>query len=785
MINSIRLTFLLILAMTSYAQVGSWENLPTLTEIRALIPLENNVLIASDGGVLVFDRADESFLYDVYGMQTNNLDVKAIYIDPDSLLWVGSKSPGPIIEVFDLKTNTRQQVEFVDLEEVNSFVQVGDSIYTTYQDGLEGGLLLFRIGTDKIEYLDQFNNFPDQNSLDLTAVGDVFTLNGKLIFRTNNHILYVELDGSNLKDPVNWKVIFAPNTGSDINQLIPYGDDLLLTLGDRLYRYNFSGFTELFSTGSPILDMREDPEIAGRLVLATQDDIYEYNVESGEDNQLVSQNGIQNIGVYEGEIWVGSSSDFLSVLSEQSYMTFSANRPSDHFFNQMMTNSKGELVGAAYNGISIHADEGWRTVRAGSENGSFDDDLYDWNKMIIDTLEYRGYAVVEDMITDHEGKFYLSIQGRGVLKFDSVEPDESAFYDATDGVLEPTFNSETFILPTQMASDSRNNIWLTTKFVREGGHVLTILGPAGEINHIDQDEGGLSSRTVKSIAIDENDLVWTGSQVRSELQALGGIHLIAPVEGADQPEWNVSALIGSPLASNEILQLEIDSQNTLWILTTSGVQSMTLPDTWLNSTELSNWANLHMTPKLNDYYYYWQLTDYNVTGIEIDQRGNHWFLSSNAGVHVLQDNGRWINGGFGYNTGNSDLIDNEIYSMAFDPQSGQAFFSTPKGISILKTAFAEPKENYSGIHIYPQPFKPANHDRVIIQGLMDNSSVKILTVSGMLVRELSSQDDTVQGYEAQWDGRDTAGDLVGSGVYILYLFNEDGVVSSQKLALLR
>ena len=187
----------------------------------------------------------------------------------------------------------------------------------------------------------------------------------------------------------------------------------------------------------------------------------------------------------------------------------------------------------------------------------------------------------------------------------------------------------------------------------------------------------------------------------------------------------------------------------------------------------------------SDYYYYWQLTDYNVTSMEIDQRGNHWFLSANAGVHVLQENGRWINGGYGYNTGNSNLLDNEIYSVAFDGESGRAYFSTPKGISILNTPFANPKENFSNIHIYPQPFNPNIHEKVVIQGLMDNSSVKILTITGQLVRELTFQTDDVQGYEAQWDGKDTAGDLVGSGVYILYLFSEEGVAATQKMAVIR
>ncbi|MEA3288500.1 MAG: hypothetical protein U9Q77_14165 [Candidatus Marinimicrobia bacterium] len=774
--------YLLIVSLTVQAQVGNWNNLPTLTEIRTLLPLEDKVILASNGGVLVYTKSQGTFTFGIHGEQTDNLDVNSIFIDSDSLLWVGSRSPGPIVEVIDLVTNLRYPVEFVDLDQVNSFVQIGDSVYATYQNDLEGGILLYRKTNGKIEYLDQFSNFPDLGSLDLTSVGDIQYLDGKLIFRTTKNILWVELDGSNLKDPINWNIVTIPSNDLKISSMISYGDIILAGCDNILYEYDFQELNELVVAGAKIIDIPENQTSDGWITMATAWGIYEYNLVSGDYEQLQSKAGILSAGAYNNEVWLASTVDFLSLWTPQTYAVYSANRPRDHFFNRMLIVPNGDLVGAAHGGISIQTSLGWRTIRPGGSNSSFDEGLYNWDEMIVDTLEYRGNAVVEDLIIDHDDNLYFALQGRGVLKLGSG----SVFYDATNAVLEPTFDSDAYILPTQMAVDSHNNVWLTTKFIRQGGNALTILGSDGAVHHVAQGQTGIDSRTVKSIAIDNNDLVWIGSQVRTELQASGGIHFI-DFHGnvGSTGEYSISSLKSAPLASNEILQLEVDARNTLWILTPSGVQSMLLPDTWRNSTELKNWASIHMTTKDPEFYYYWQLTDYNVTGIEIDQRGNHWFLSSNAGVHVLQDNGRWINGGYGYNTGNSDLLDNEIYSIAFDPISGQTYFSTPKGISILNTPFADPKENYSSIHIYPQPFNPTIHEQVIIQGLMDHSSVKILTISGTMVRELTSQAYEVQGFEAHWDGRDTGGDLVGSGVYLLYLFNEDGAASSQKLAVLR
>ncbi|MBC8376612.1 MAG: hypothetical protein H8E26_11255 [FCB group bacterium] len=786
--TSFRLLFLLLSGIAAYSQVGTWEKIPTLTEIRTMLPLEDEIILASDGGLLSFNNASGLFTYGIQGETTENLDLNSTYIDSDNLLWIGARSPGPIVEVMDLNTSRFLRVEFVDLDATNSFVQVGDSVYATYQDGLEGGLLLYRKDAGAIEYLDIFNNFPNQNTMELSFVGDIGYVDGKLYFRTNHEIVWVELDGRNLKDPVNWNVDDLPAGAADMSRSLPHMNSVLLAAGSSVYEYNFDEYLELFTSDDVIIDMHESPTESDILILATDVGLDSLNIQSGIDIPIYSIAQIKSIELIGDEIWVASTTDFLSIYKNQLYEHYSANRPRDHSFNKMLVDASDQLIGGSFNGLSIYSDLGWRTIRAGNFNSDFDVSLYNWDEMIVDTLNYVGNAVVEDMVADGNGNTFFALQGRGVFKLDDEQPGESRYFGASDGSFEPTFDSDVYVLPGQMSVDSKHNVWATTKFVREGGGVISILTPEDSVYHIYQYQGGLNSRSVKSIAIDDNDMIWLGSQVRTELQASGGIDFLEIVGGSLQSdmEINVSHLsTDSPLASNEILQLEVDTHNTLWILTPSGVQSMPLPERWLTSSELRNHASLYMTPKEADYYYYWQLTDYNITSFEVDQRGNRWFLSDNAGVHVLQDNGRWINGGYGYNTSNSGLLDNEIYSAAFDGETGQTYLSTPKGISILNTPFAQPKETYSSMHIYPQPFNPDIHEKVIIQGLMDNSSVRILTVQGTLVKELTYLNDDVQGYEAQWDGRDEAGDKVGSGVYILFLFNDEGEAASQKLAVLR
>lgn len=761
------------------AQVGTWTNIPTMTEIRSIHPTGDQIFLATDGGVISFDPDSETFKQGIYSQETENLDVNVLFLDSDSLLWVGSRSPGPVVEVFDLNDGSRVPVDFVDLDQITSFTQVGDSIYATYTDGIEGGLVLYRKSNSMVEYLDQFSHFPTVASAGLTEANDLVHIDGKLVFRSQRFILWSTIGGTNLKDPQNWHYSPLPTSRSQINRMSKFKDSLLVAADEYLYTYNYSDLRTIFIASDDITDIATAAEDASTIIFSVAGSVQEFNTSDNSITTIQSIAGVSNLARAGDHLWAGSDANFLSHLNDGNYTSYSANRPRDHLFNKMIVNQDGDLIASARNGLNLLTDLGWRTVIPGNVSGSFNESRYDWNTMIIDTLAYKGAAVVEDMVRDHEDNVFIALQGRGVLKVDGKLMGESTFYTASDNVMEPTFNSDTYVLPGQMAVDSENNVFLTNKLIADGGSSLTILTPEDSVYHLLYDPAALSSRSVKSIAIDNNDLIWVGSQIRAELQANGGIHFISRAGLFDGGQKQVSYLSGDPLTSNEVLQLEVDQQNTLWILTTAGVQSMPLPPNWLNNNELRNWANLYMTDT------YWQLTDFNVTGIEIDQRGNRWFLSTNAGVHVYQANGRWINDGFGYNTSNSDLSDNTVYAIAFHGESGESFVSTSKGISVLKTPFANPKPDYSALHIYPQPFKPGVHEHVIVQGLMDNSSIKVLTISGQLVKDLRSEDDNILGYEAQWDGRDHAGDLVGSGVYLLYIFNEDGTTASQKIAVVR
>ena len=113
----------------------------------------------------------------------------------------------------------------------------------------------------------------------------------------------------------------------------------------------------------------------------------------------------------------------------------------------------------------------------------------------------------------------------------------------------------------------------------------------------------------------------------------------------------------------------------------------------------------------------------------------------------------------------------------------RVYVGTANGLTSFETPSILPVESFNGLNIYPNPLilKDGNI-LVTIDGLIRNTDIKIVTVSGKLVREFSSPG----GRTAFWDGRDDNGNLVNSGIYIVIAFDQEGnSVETGKIAVLR
>jgi len=113
-------------------------------------------------------------------------------------------------------------------------------------------------------------------------------------------------------------------------------------------------------------------------------------------------------------------------------------------------------------------------------------------------------------------------------------------------------------------------------------------------------------------------------------------------------------------------------------------------------------------------------------------------------------------------------------------ESGFALL-TPDGVTGTDTPKA-PEASYLSQN-YPNPFNPTTR---IAFGLSAPAhvSLRIYDAAGRLVRALVNEERRAGRYEESWDGRDSNGSSVASGIYF-YRLTAGSFEETRKLALMR
>ena len=131
---------------------------------------------------------------------------------------------------------------------------------------------------------------------------------------------------------------------------------------------------------------------------------------------------------------------------------------------------------------------------------------------------------------------------------------------------------------------------------------------------------------------------------------------------------------------------------------------------------------------------------------------------------------------------NGKLIDNNVRTITADGRTGTLYFGTTSGLASLTTPAVTPEPEFTELFIYPNPVTVPDQALVTIDGLVERSSIRILSIDGTLVRLLP----TPGGRLGYWDGRDASGTFVASGGYLVVAASEDGSrVATGKVAVLR
>ena len=166
--------------------------------------------------------------------------------------------------------------------------------------------------------------------------------------------------------------------------------------------------------------------------------------------------------------------------------------------------------------------------------------------------------------------------------------------------------------------------------------------------------------------------------------------------------------------------------------------------------------------------------DYLLSGVDIrailvDKNNRKWFGTNGNGLYLIAaDN---ITTLAHFTKANSQLLSDNILSLAINDATGELFIGTDQGLcsytgNISDSSNGMTKDN---VWAYPNPVKPDYTGAITITGLENGASVKIVTSNGVLVNE-----GTASNGEYKWYGINRDGKRVASGVYMVEVATSEG-----------
>ncbi len=220
-----------------------------------------------------------------------------------------------------------------------------------------------------------------------------------------------------------------------------------------------------------------------------------------------------------------------------------------------------------------------------------------------------------------------------------------------------------------------------------------------------------------------------------------------------------------------------DKEGNIWIGTNVGPLYLT-PDAITSGSDVFTQFKVPRNDGTN--YADYLLSNVDIKCITIDGAGRKWMGTGNGAYLISADN---LTQEAFFHKDNSELLSDEINSIAINGANGEVFFATTKGLCSYISDATTPSTEMSkdNVYAYPNPVEPNYTGSISVVGLSMDADVKITTATGYLVYQGRSN-----GGSFTWNGCDMDGKRVASGIYNVITAKSDGSKGTVcKIAIIR
>ena len=374
---------------------------------------------------------------------------------------------------------------------------------------------------------------------------------------------------------------------------------------------------------------------------------------------------------------------------------------------------------------------------------------------------------------------------------------EFSSYDTTNQIIDGYWgiyseHENMNMVINEITKDHHGNIWVTNPFCERYGNLLAIQSAGNNTwSHVNIPDS--NSFRPQTIAFDQSNRAWIGfiyDALEDRIYSSGGIKVFG-YSDMSQDHWSDSSWISidnpeklpgnDPYAS--VWSIVFDKMNYIWILNEKGVRSYV----GYNYNRLDKTITLDPftvsdeNENIIPYDFLSHISYAKGNKIRVDSQNNKWIIT-HQGVWVTEDGINFWPSEEGLHPDNSGLLSDIVYDVAFDNDKGLAYLATDKGISILQIPFSNNPEKKQSMYISPNPFIMPDDEGVIIKNVPSNSIIKIMTITGTLIKEIKLPPNQSQ---AIWDGTNEQGQQVGTAVYLVAAHHSSEQNKVSKIAVIR
>lgn len=351
-------------------------------------------------------------------------------------------------------------------------------------------------------------------------------------------------------------------------------------------------------------------------------------------------------------------------------------------------------------------------------------------------------------------RVYLGSWGYGLFEYtNGVRTNH--FTDANSSLELATFGGS-WIGIGGLDFDANNNLWVSNS---SAAPILSVKKSNGEWKSFNL--GSVATGVdADKLMVDNNGYKWI--MMRDHALVVFNDNNTIDDTSDDAARRITSSAGNGALPGSFVLSMATDRDGQVWIGSDEGVAVFYSPS---NIFSNQNFDAQRILIEQDGYGQY-LLEAEAVTAIAIDGSNRKWFGTDRAGVFLMSADGtKEI---LHFTEENSPLLSNSITDITI-AESGEVFIGTAKGIVSYRSEAVPPQQTLDEVVVFPNPVRESYNGSIAIRGLVENSSVKITDVSGTLVYSTMSE-----GGQALWNGRNFNGDKVRTGVYLVYVTNDDG-----------